>query len=98
MKNDEEKFHRVISALKSDESLLDCFLEMIDTIEDEEKQLKTGDDAEEAVVDVIQKTGAILLQKWAHQKNEEAKSLALKNQDIRPQGKKKSAGIHLLET
>jgi len=63
MKSDENKLQKVIAALQADESFLDCVLEMVDTVENEQDQLKTGDDAEEAVVSVIQKTGATLLEK-----------------------------------
>ena len=82
MKKNKQKLNKVLTALKSDESLLDCVLEMIDTAEDEQELLKTGDDAEEAVVSVIQKAGSTLLRKWVQKKNEEAERLASLDKSI----------------
>lgn len=98
MSDNNHDLNRAMTALKSDDSLLSCVLEMIDTIGDEQNKLKTGDDAEEAVVSVIQKTGTTLLQKWAYNKSQEAESLASADPTIRPHKKKESAGTHLLET
>ena len=92
-----DKMQRVFTALEKDENLLDCVLEMIDTAEDGEKTLTNGDDAEDAVVNIIQKTGAVLLQKWLQKKSEEAEHLATSNVDLRPHQKKTFVGTHLLE-
>ena len=95
MKSDENKLQKVIAALQADESFLDCVLEMVDTVENEQDQLKTGDDAEEAVVSVIQKTGATLLEKWANKKSIKIEYAAQEDGQIRPHEKKVSAGIPL---
>ena len=98
MKENDHKIKKVLTALKSDESLLDCIIEMIDTVNDDQAQLETGDDAEEAVVSVIHKAGNTLLQKWVHKKTEEAETLAAANRGVRPHQKKRSVGTPLLET
>ena len=98
MKNDENKLQKVMAALQADDSFLDCVLEMVDTVENEQDQLKSGDDAEEAVVSVIQKTGTILLEKWANKTSIQMEYLAREDKQIRPHEKKISAGIPLLET
>lgn len=92
MQNDENKLQKAMAALKADESFLDCVLEMVDTFENEQDQLKSGDDAEEAVVSVIQKTGTILLEKWANKKCLQTEQLAYGNKEIRPHEKKISPG------
>lgn len=96
MRTDESKLERAVAALKSDQSLLDCVLEMIDTANDKQN-LKTGDDAEDAVVDVIQRAGSLLLQKWADKKRKQAEERASIELHIRPHEKKRSAGTHLSE-
>lgn len=97
MQNDENKLQKVVSALKADESFLDCVLEMVDTFENEQDRLKSGDDAEEAVVSVIQKAGTMLLEKWANKKNLQCEQLAYENNEIRSHEKKTSAGTLPLE-
>ena len=89
---DNSKLQQVINALQADESLLERFHEMINTVNDEQGLLTTGDDAEEAVIEVIQKTGVALLHKWAEAKEAEAATQATSDQSLRPQGKKKSVG------
>ncbi len=98
MKNDENKLQKVIASLQADESFLDCVLEMIDTVENEKGQLKSGDDAEEAVVSIIQKAGAMMLEKWANKQSIKLGQLAHEDRQIRPHEKKTSVGIHPLET
>lgn len=93
MQNDENKLQKVMSALKADESFLDCVLEMVDTFENEQDQLKSGDDAEEAVVSVIQKAGTMLLEKWANKKSRQTEQIAYGNKEIHSHEKKISAGI-----
>jgi hypothetical protein len=96
-----EQLQKAIAALGADEGLLDCVLEMIDTAddnegrlktgddaEDNEGRLKTGDDAEDAVVDVIQKTGAVLLQKWTEKQSSMIEKLASVDRTVRPHEKK----------
>jgi hypothetical protein len=92
-----DKMQRILTALEADESLQDCFLEMIDTTEDKQKKFTNGDDAEDAVVSAIQKTGTLLLQKWLQKKSEEAEALASSDSDLRPHQKKTFSGTHPLE-
>ena len=97
MATDTTKLERIIAMLQHDESLADCFLEMIDTVEDEKRQLKTGDDAEEAVVAVIRKAGSVMLEKWLRKKEEEAERAASLNPKLRPHQKKRFVGTPPLE-
>ena len=88
------KLKTAIAALQADESLLDCVLEMVDTIDDEQGSLKTGDDAEDAVTDVVRRTGRTLLAKWARKKEAQVGAMAASDQSLRPHEKKRSSGIH----
>jgi hypothetical protein len=88
MNRESKKLQKAITALGADEGLLDCVLEMIDTADDNKGLLKTGDDAEDAVVDVIQKTGAVLLQKWAEKQSSTIERLASEDRTVRPHEKK----------
>lgn len=65
---DNEEFQRIFNALKSNPNLKNCFLEMIDIAQSPVGTLDCGDDAEEAVVNAIQKTGNLILQEWAQKK------------------------------
>lgn len=98
MTTKEAKLEKIVAALQKDASLADSFLEMIETVEDKKCQLKTGDDAEEAVVTVIQKAGATMLQKWLRKKGEEAESSASFDRALRLHQKKRFAGILPWET
>lgn len=84
----EDKLEKAVRAIKSDESILNCVLEMVDTIENKEGNLNSGDDAEEAVVGVIQKAGVMMLEKWAEKKSREAESQAVAEGEVRPHEKK----------
>lgn len=97
MKHNNDKINKVVTAIEADESLLDSILEMIETVEDEKDLLKTGDDAEEAVVSAIQNAGIALLEKWIDKKNEEAERSASTDSMIRPHEKKRLLGTLLSE-
>jgi hypothetical protein len=88
MNKESEKLQKAIAALGADEGLLDCVLEMIDTADDNKGRLKSGDDAEDAVVDVIQKAGAVLLKKWTEKQSARVENLASADPTIRPHEKK----------
>ena len=90
-KNPREDEERILNALKRNPELKNCFLEMIDIAEDptRDQKLKFGDDAEDAVVEVIQKTGRKLLEEWAQRRSEQAAEEASQKPKHRPQGKKK---------
>ena len=88
----ESDYKKINAAMRTDPSLAECFLEMIDAVEHSDDRVKTGDDAEEAVVDVIRKTGQTLLEKWAQRKELQAKSMADLDPELRPHQKKTSDG------
>src|SRR3989304_1100418 len=61
MEIDEDE-RAILAALRSSPRLKACILEMVDITDgDAFEELNNGDDAEEAVVDAIQKTGTALL-------------------------------------
>lgn len=78
----------VVDAMRVNIELKECFLEMIGITHERIKELNKGDDAEEAVVSAIQKTGKVLLQEWAEKKNKEAETIARKESLLRPHEKK----------
>ena len=92
MINKDEK--KVMEALRANPELKSCFLEMIDITNSPLGTLDNGDEAEEAVVASIQKTGVILLEEWAQRKSNEAEKNIQNNTENRPHIKKKSNGKH----
>jgi hypothetical protein len=84
---------KILAALRSDPSLKACMLEMIDTTNDARGHLQTGDQAEDAVVNILQKTGSVLLHKWINNKVVESEVEAAADENMRPHEKKTSAGI-----
>ena len=65
----------ILEALRSSPRLKACVLEMLDITDgDSFDELNSGDDAEEAVVDAIQKTGQALLQEWVKKKKIKAET------------------------
>lgn len=85
--SDEEE--HLLDAIRANPELKECFLEMIDITQDSTNILNCGDDAEEAVVGAIRKTGEILLQEWAEKKCLDVEALSLKDPAYRPHTKKK---------
>ena len=75
--------------------LEECFLEMMEIAKDKNLKLNNGDDAEEAVVQSIEKTGQVVLQEWANKKESEAKQLT-NLEGCRRHEKKTSNGIQRL--
>jgi len=89
--NEDEK--TILAALRSSPQLKACVLEMVDITDgDAFEELNNGDDAEEAIVGAIQKTGITLLQGWAEKKNANAEKEIRKNQAYRVHKKKDSSG------
>jgi hypothetical protein len=90
-KNNQQNEERILSALRDNPELENCILEMLDITEDpiRDQKLKLGDDAEDAVIDVIQKTGRKLLEKWAQRRSEQAAEEVSQKPKHRPHGKKK---------
>lgn len=83
----------IIEALRSNPALKACFLEMIDITDGEGfEELDLGDDAEDAVVEVTQKTAHTLLQGWANKKGKKAEEEARKNTSYRSHEKKRPNG------
>ena len=83
----------ILTALRSSPKLKACILEMVDITDgDAFEELNNGDDAEEAVVDAIQKTGTALLQGWAEKKNAKAEEEIRMNNSYRAHKKKGSSG------
>lgn len=72
-----------------------CFLEMMEIAKDKSQVLNNGDDAEEAVVEVIEKLGQVVLQEWANKKEKQARQV-INLEDCREHEKKTSAGIQRL--
>jgi len=87
-----ENEQKVIAAFRSNPKLEVCVLEMIDITGSPLGTLDCGDDAEEAVVSVIQKTGRLLLEEWAQKKSDEATQEIAVQPGKHLHGKKKSAG------
>jgi hypothetical protein len=90
-KNSREDEETILNALRRSPGLKECILEMIYITEDStrDQKLKLGDDAEEAVVEVIQKTGKKLLEEWAQGRSDQAAEEVSNKPKHRPHGKKK---------
>ena len=84
----EEK--RVLEALRQNPQLLDCFFELAEISENKIDDLQFGDDAEEATVKAIQKTGQATLKGWAKKKEVQAKEEWATKKDYRKHEKKSS--------
>lgn len=85
----EEDEKVILAALRSSPRLKACILEMVDITDgDTFEELNNGDDAEEAVVDAIQKTGTALLQGWVEKKNAKAEEEIRANKSYRTHKKK----------
>ena len=92
MEIDEDE-RTILGALRSSPGLKACILEMVDITDGNAfEELNSGDDAEEAVVDAIQKTGTALLQGWAEKKNRQAEEEIRANKSYRTHKKKASDG------
>lgn len=84
--NEDEK--KIFQALKDHPDLKACFLEMVDITEDTTNQLNRGDDAEDAVIHAMRKTGATLLKKWAQRKADKAEQEMREESGVRVHEKK----------
>lgn len=92
MEIDEDE-RTIVAALRCSPRLKACILEMVDITDgDAFEELNNGDDAEEAVVDAIQKTGTALLQGWAEKKNTKTEEEIRANKAYRMHKKKGSNG------
>jgi predicted HicB family RNase H-like nuclease len=85
--NENEK--AILNALRENPELEKCILEMIEITHERITELENGDDAEEAVVSAIKKTGKTLLQEWAEKQKDRAEKAAKENKSLRPHEKKK---------
>jgi hypothetical protein len=75
--------------------LEECFLEMMEIAKDKTQVLNNGDDAEEAVIWSIEKTGQVVLQEWANKKEKQARQMT-NLEECRKHEKKISIGIQPL--
>lgn len=88
MKRDEDE-KAILTALRSSPRLKACILEMVDITDgDAFEELNNGDDAEEAVVGAIQKTGTTLSQDWVEKKNAKAEEEIRANKSYRTHKKR----------
>jgi hypothetical protein len=85
--NDDEA--HILNTIRAQPELKNCFLEMIDITQDSADLLNCGDDAEEAIVESIRKTGEVLLQQWAQKKSDKAEEPLRRDPTHRPHIKKK---------
>ncbi len=88
-----EREQKILEALRDNPELEKCFLEMIDISHSPLGKLDNGDEAEEAVVQVIQKTGKLILEEWSQKKSDQATEEAQNQTQNHLHGKKKSGGI-----
>ena len=79
---------RIVEAFQQDLTLKNCFLDMLDIAEAPLGTLDNGDEAEEAVISLMRKTGREILQKWAEKKEEEAEKMTTANPENRFHEKK----------
>lgn len=84
-----EETQKIINTLQSNPELKNCILEMIDIAQSPLGTLDSGDDAEEMVVNIIQKTGNLILQEWAQKKSNEAAQKTKEQPKTYSHGKKK---------
>jgi hypothetical protein len=79
----------ILDAMRENPELKECFLEMIGITHDRINEINLGDDAEDAVVGAIRKTGKALLKEWVEKKKKAGEEAARQNATLRPHGKKK---------
>lgn len=88
------KERELIEIVRKNPELADCFLELGDIAKGGNATLKTGDEAEEATVEAIQKTGQSVLQIWVERRAKEAEGHYQEDKEHRPHEKKKSLDTH----
>ena len=82
----------ILHVLRENPSLFPPLLEMVDVVGKNFEELKTGDEAEEATIAAIRKSGQAILQNWADHRVKQVESQYEPEKGIRPHGKKKSNG------
>lgn len=82
----------LLQTLRENPSLKEPLLELIGVVGKNFEKLETGDEAEEATVTAIRKSGQAILQKWADRRVELVESQYVPEKGTRPHGKKKSGG------
>ena len=83
---------RLFALVRENPSLLESFLEMADIVGSTPAELETGDDAEEATLSAVRKTGHALLQTWAEKRAQSVEATYVPAADVRSHGKKKPSG------
>lgn len=79
----------LLQTLRENPSLKEPLLELIGVVGKNFEKLETGDEAEEATVTAIRKSGQAILQKWADRRVELVESQYVPEKGTRPHGKKK---------
>jgi len=90
----DQETQKILQALSDNPDLKACILEMIDITEDSANQLNRGDDAEDAVIQAIRKTGSVLLKEWAQSKADKAAKETEELPGVRMHEKKRCCGTH----
>lgn len=90
----DQETQKIFQALNANPDLRACILEMIDITEDSANQLNRGDDAEDAVIKSIRKTGSVLLKEWAQSKADKAAKETEEQPGVRMHEKKRCCGTH----
>jgi hypothetical protein len=85
----DENEKAILDAIRENLELKKCFLEMVEITHARLPELVRGDDAEDAVVNAIQKTGKTLLQEWTKKQQERIEEKTREDKSLRPHGKKK---------
>ena len=93
----EKDKEKIINFIDKHPELANCFLEMVEIAEDTKEELILGDDAEEATVKAMRKTGHAILEEWAQNKAEKAKEKLDEALGYRRHEKKFTGKPHLEE-
>lgn len=88
-KTPDENEKVILDAIRANPELKKCFLEMVEITHERLPELQRGDDAEDAVVYAIKKTGKTLLQEWAEKQKNRIEEKTREDKSLRSHGKKK---------
>lgn len=81
---------KIIQALRNNSQLFDSVIELTEISENKTNNLKLGDQAEEATVNAVQKTGKAVLEGWAERRKDEVTGECASEKDNREHEKKNS--------
>ncbi len=88
------KEKRILEALRENPQLLDCVYELAEISRNKIDDLEFADDAEEATVDAIQKTGKAVLEGWFEKKRDQVTEVWRSKRECREHEKKNFSGKH----